>query len=145
MREKIMNDLKNAMKNQNKDLLAVVRMVKGAMQLEEIKLQHELSDDEVITVIAKQLKMRKESLVDFEKAKRNDLIDQANREIEILNRYLPKQMDEEEIKKVIDQVFAELNPTAKDMGKIMGKISPILKGKADMGLVNKLIKDKLGV
>ena len=144
MKEKIMIDLKNAMKNQNKDLLNVVRMVKGAIQLEEINKKRDLTDDEVVAVIAKQIKTRKETISDLEKSGRTDLIKQTEKEISILEKYMPAMMSEEEINKVIDEVFNEVNPTSQaDTGKIMGKISPLLKGKADMSLVNKLVKEKL--
>ena len=144
MKEKIMIDLKNAMKNQNKDLLNVVRMVKGAIQLEEINKKRDLTDDEVVAVIAKQIKTRKETIGDLEKSGRTDLIKQTEKEISILEKYMPAMMSEEEINKVIDEVFNEVNPTSQaDTGKIMGKISPLLKGKADMSLVNKLVKEKL--
>ena len=144
MKEKIMIDLKNAMKNQNKDLLNVVRMVKGAIQLEEINKKRDLTDDEVVAVIAKQIKTRKETISDLEKSGRTDLIKQTEKEINILEKYMPAMMNEEEINKVIDEVFNEVNPTSQaDTGKIMGKISPLLKGKADMSLVNKLVKEKL--
>ena len=144
MREKIIIDLKNAMKNQNKELLNVLRMVKGALQLEEIKLKRELNEEEMISIISKQIKSRKESVVEFEKGNREDLVNQTKREIAILEKYMPKQMDEEEIIKVIDKIFKEVNPTSSnDTGMIMGKISGLLKGKADMGLVNSLVKEKL--
>lgn len=144
MKEKIMIDLKNAMKNQNKDLLNVVRMVKGAIQLEEINKKRDLTDDEVVAVIAKQIKTRKETIGDLEKSGRTDLIKQTEKEISILEKYMPAMMSEEEINKVIDEIFNEVNPTSQaDTGKIMGKISPLLKGKADMSLVNKLVKEKL--
>lgn len=144
MKEKILIDLKNAMKNQNKDLLNVVRMVKGAIQMEEIKVKHELNDEEVITIIAREIKTRKESIKEFEKGNRTDLIEKTQKEIEILNKYMPEQLSEEEIKKEIDKVFEEVNPTSiSDMGKIMGKITPILKGKADLSLVNSIVREKL--
>ena len=144
MKERILIDLKNAMKNQNKDLLNVVRMVKGAIQLEEISKKRELTDEEVIAVISKQIKTRKETIADLEKSGRTDLIKQTEKEIGILEKYMPAMMSEDEINKVIDEVFNEVNPTSvADTGKIMGKISPLLKGKADMSLVNKLVKDRL--
>ncbi len=144
MRERIMIDLKNAMKNQNKELLNVIRMVKGAIQLEEISKKRELTDEEMISVIAKQIKTRKETIADLEKSGRTDLIKQAQREIDILERYMPAMMSEDEINQTIDSVFAEVNPTSSaDIGKVMGKISPLLKGKADMALVNRLVKEKL--
>ena len=144
MKEKILVDLKNAMKNQNRELLSVVRMVKGAIQMEEIKVKHELSDEEVITIIGREIKTRKESIKEFEKGGRQDLIDKTSREVEILSKYMPAQMSEEEVIKVIDEVFAKVNPTGpSDMGKVMGTIAPLVKGKADLGLVNTKIKEKL--
>lgn len=144
MKEKILIDLKNAMKNQNRELLSVVRMVKGAIQMEEIKVKHELSDEAVITIIGREIKTRKESIKEFEKGGRQDLIDKTSREVEILSKYMPAQMSEEEVIKVIDEVFAKVNPTGpSDMGKVMGTIAPLVKGKADLGLVNTKIKQKL--
>ena len=88
MKEKIMVDLKNAMKNQNKDLLNVVRMVKGAIQLEEINLKRELTDDEVVSVIAKQIKPRKETVTELQGTDSADLLNQTTKEIEILEKYI---------------------------------------------------------
>lgn len=144
MKEKILIDLKNAMKNQNRELLSVVRMVKGAIQLEEIKVKHELSDEEVTTIIAREIKTRKESIKEFEKGGRKDLIEKTSREIEILNKYMPAQMSEEEVLKIIDEVFSNVNPAGpSDIGKIMGAIAPLIKGKADLGFVNTKVKEKL--
>ena len=143
MRERILNDLKNAMKAQDKEKLMVMRMVKGAMQLEELDKKHELSDDEMIGIIAKQIKTRKESIVEFEKGKRQDLIDKTNNEIKILSEYMPEQLSLEEINKEINKIFEELKPTKTDIGKVMGRASGLLKGKADLSVVNKLIKERL--
>jgi len=144
MRERILTDLISAMKSKDKEKLSVLRMVKGAMQLEEINVKHELNDEETVRIISKQIKTRKDSITEFEKGNRQDLIEATMNEIKILEEYMPEQMTEEEIAKVIDEVFAEINPTGpSDMGKIMGKISPLVRGKADMGLVNKMIKEKL--
>ena len=141
MKERLTNDLKAAMKEQNKELLSVLRMVKGAIQMEEIKVKHELSDDEVIGIIGKQIKTRKESIVEFEKGGRNDLIEKTAQEIDMLNVYMPEQLSEEEIKQEIDNVFEELKPANNEMGKVMQALSS-LKGKADMGLVSKLVKER---
>lgn len=144
MRERILTDLISAMKSKDKEKLSVLRMVKGAMQLEEINVKHELNDEETVRIISKQIKTRKDSITEFEKGNRQDLIEATMNEIKILEEYMPEQMTEEEIAKVIDEVFAEINPTGpSDMGKIMGKISPLVRGKADMGLVNKMIKERL--
>ena len=92
MRNKILEDLKAAMKAQEKEKLSVIRMIKGAIQMEELNKKHELSDDEVIAIISKQIKSRKESIVEFEKANRTDLVEQNKREIEILNTNMPEQL-----------------------------------------------------
>ena len=131
MREKILNDLVSAMKNKDKETLTVLRMVKGAIQLEEINKKQELNDEDVIAVLSKQIKTRKESKVEFEKAGRNDLVTQTQGEIDILSKYMPEQLSEEDV----------LKPS--DMGKLMGFLTPKLKGKADMSFVSKTIKEKL--
>lgn len=144
MRERILEDLKNAMKAQDKKTLSVIRMVKGAMQMEELNKKAELNDDEVIAVIAKQIKTRKESIVEYEKGNRNDLIEATQEEIEILNKYMPEQLSLEEINKIVDEIFEEIKPSSvKDMGKLMQAANSKLKGKADMGIVSSIIKEKL--
>ena len=143
--ERINNDLKEAMKCKDSFRLSVIRMVKGAMQLAKPNPREELTDDDVITVISKQIKMRNDSIKEFEAAGRSDLVEQNKKEIEILNTYMPKQLSEEELTEIIDKVFEEVKPTSqKDMGLIMKNISPLVKGKADMSLVNKLVKERLG-
>lgn len=142
--EKLNSDLKDAMKNKDSLSLAVIRMAKGAVQLESINKKKELTDDEVVSIISKQIKLRKDSIVEFEKAGRDDLVKQNNAEIELLQKYMPEQLSEEEINKIIEEVFEKVNPSSpKDMGLIMKEISPLLKGKADMGYVNGLIKNRL--
>ena len=144
MRERILNDLVSAMKNKDKETLTVLRMVKGAIQLEEINKKQELNDEDVIAVLSKQIKTRKESIVEFEKAGRNDLVTQTQSEIDILSKYMPEQLSEEEVLKVIDEAFDILKPEKpSDMGKLMGFVTPKLKGKADMSFVSKTIKEKL--
>ena len=143
--ERINNDLKEAMKSKDSFRLSVIRMVKGAMQLAKPNPREELTDDDVITVISKQIKMRNDSIKEFEAAGRSDLVEQNKKEIEILNAYMPKQLSEEELTEIIDKVFEEVKPTSqKDMGLIMKNISPLVKGNADMSLVNKLVKERLG-
>lgn len=138
-------DLIAAMKSKDKDTLAVLRMVKGAMQLEHINQKKELTDELALDVITKQIKTRNESIKEFEKGNRPDLVEQTSREIEILKKYLPEQLSEEEITKVVEEVFAKVNPTGpSDMGKVMREITPLVKGKADMGMVSSIIKAKLG-
>lgn len=144
MRNKLLSDLTQAMKSQDKETLSVLRMVKGAIQLEEINNKHEITDDEFIGVVSKQIKTRKESIVEFEKANRNDLVEQTKKEIEILNKYMPEQLSEEEVLKIIDEAFNTVKPeSVKDMGKVMAYVNPLVKGKADMSFVSKKIKDRL--
>ena len=144
MRERILNDLKSAMKNQDKDTLKVIRMVKGSMQLKEIDLKHELNDDEVIDIISKEIKTRRDSIKEFEKGNRQDLVEDTINEIKILEKYLPTQLSDDEINGIIDDVFNKVEPKGmQDMGKVMGMISPLVKGKADLGQVSSKIREKL--
>ena len=144
MKQNLLNDLVAAMKNQDKETLSVLRMVKGAIQLEEINKKSELTDEDFIGVVSKQIKTRKESIAEFEKAGRTDLIEQTKGEIDILTKYMPRQLSEEEVIKVIDEAFDTLKPEKpSDMGKLMGFVTPKLKGKADMSFVSKTIKEKL--
>lgn len=141
--EQINKDMVEAMKNKDSFSLGVIRMAKGAIQLEAINKKNELTDEEVVSVIAKQIKMRNDSIAEFTKASRADLVEQNKKEIEILNKYMPEQLSLEEVNRIIEEAFAKLNPTKKDIGLIMKEISPKLKGKADMGKVNAIIKEKL--
>ena len=142
--EKINKDMIDYMKNKDSFSLGVIRMVKGAIQLEKINLKRELNDDEVINVISKQIKMRNDSVNEFEKAGRIDLVEQTKKEIEILNKYLPEQLTEEEVLMIIDEAFNKINPTSsKDMGLIMKEVSPKVNGRADKGKVSAIIKEKL--
>ena len=144
MKEKILEDLKSAMKSQDKEKLSVIRMVKGAISLEEINKKIELSDDDIIAIIAKQIKTRKESIVDFEKGNRQDLVEQTKREIEILNQYMPQQFSEEEISNILNEIFDQVQPKGiSDMGKVMKEASSRFKGRADMSSVSHMIKDRL--
>lgn len=145
MKERILKDIVTCMKEHDKEKLSVLRMVKGAMQLEEINNKKELTDDDVIGILAKQIKTRKESITEFEKGNRTDLMEQTQKEIEILETYMPEQLSEEEVDKAIDEAFEIVKPESmKDMGRVMKEVTPKLKGKADMSLVSTKIKEKLG-
>lgn len=142
--KKIDQDMIDAMKGKEKERLAVIREVKSNMKMANIDQKKEINDELLIEVVSKAIKTRKESIVDFEKGKRQDLIDKTNYEIDVLKEYLPEQLTEEEIRNIILEVFNEINPTGmKDMGKIMAAVTPKVKGKADMSLVSKIIKEKL--
>ena len=142
--ERLNEDMKIAMKAQDKETLNVIRMVKSAVQLAKIELKHDLTDEEVVDVVSKQIKMRKDSIVEFSKANRDDLVAQYQQEINILNKYMPEQLSLEEVEKIIDEAFVIVNPTSqKQMGLIMKEVNPKVRGKFDMGEVSKIIKDKL--
>ena len=144
MKEKLQKELIDAMKAHDKKKIDVIKLVKAAVQNEEINLKKELSDDEVLSIITKQVKMRKDAILEFEKASRNDLIESYNEEIDILSEYLPKSLTDEEAIKIIEDAFSVVNPQAmSDMGKIMKEVSPKLKNRFDMGKASKIIKDKL--
>ena len=144
MKENLQKDFINAMKSKDKQTLEVIKLLKGAIQNEEIVKKRDLNDEEIISIVVKQVKMRKDAIVEFEKANRNDLIKAYQLEIDVLNKYLPKQLDLEEVNSIIDEAFNKLKPTSqKDMGLIMKEVSSKLKGKTDMGNVSKIIKDKL--
>ncbi|WP_044894754.1 GatB/YqeY domain-containing protein [Bacillus alveayuensis] len=143
--ERLNNDMKQAMKNKEKEKLSVIRMVKAALQNEAIKLgKSQLSEDEELTVLSRELKQRKDSLQEFENAGRSDLVEKVKTEIQILELYMPKQLTEEELVQLIKETIAEVGASSKaDMGKVMGAIMPKVKGKADGSLVNKLVLQHL--
>ena len=145
--ESISKDMVNAMKSKDKETLSTLRLLKSAIDLYLVnnKLERNNASDEiVIDVVSKQVKTHKESIEEFKKGNRQDLIDNLNREIELLSKYLPEQLSEDEIRNEIDKVFDKLKPTSmKDMGNIMKELGPIFKGKADMKLVNNIVREKL--
>ena len=132
------------MKNQDKEKLNVIRMVKSALQMAKINLKHDLSDEEAIDVIEKQIKMRNDSVEEFLKAGRDDLVKQYSDEISILKTYMPEQLSKEEVLSIIDEVFNEIKPTSpKQMGLIMKGVTPKVKGRYDMKEISSIIKEKL--
>lgn len=142
--EKMNKDLIDAMKNKDKDKITTLRMVKGAMQLERINNKKEENEELLIETVSKQIKMRKESILEFEKANREDLITATKKEINILSEYLPKQLTSDEIDKIIDGIFDKIKPTsAKEMGIVMKEVTPLLKEKADMKEVSNKIKERI--
>ena len=142
--EQIKTDMIEAMKGQEKERLMVLRMVKATMQQEQIDRKREWNDDLVIDVVNKQIKMRLDSILEFERGNRPDLVEQTRREIAFLEKYLPEQLSEEEIEVILDAAFHKIQPTQpKDMGKIMQEVTPQLKGKADMRMISERIKNRL--
>lgn len=144
MLEKFQKDMIKAMKEKNKEELSVLRMAKGAMDKIRIDQKKEVDDQLLIEVIAKEIKSRNDSIAEFKKGGREDLVSKTENEIDILKRYLPEQLSEEEVDKIIDEVFVELSPQGmKDMGKVMSMVSPKVKGCFDMGVVSSKIKSRL--
>ena len=144
MVEQLDKDMIEAMKSGDKFRLTVIRMVKGALKQEQIDHKKEINDELLIDVVNKQIKMRKDSITEFEKGNRQDLVDKTQAEIDILLAYLPEQLSTEEVEKIINEIFDEVKPEGmKDMGKVMGLAQGKLKGKADMKEVSTIIRNKL--
>lgn len=144
LKKKLMDDMKKAMKEKDKARLSVIRMTRSEIKNKEIETGAELDDQGVTAVIAKQVKQIKDSLADFEKSGKEDVMDKLYQEIEILQEYLPEQMSEEEVDQLIDQVIEETGAeNISDMGQVMGAIMPKIKGKADGSEVSAKVKEKL--
>ena len=144
MVEQLEKDMIEAMKNKEKERLTVIRMVKASLKQEQIDHKKEINDELLIDVVNKQIKMRKDSIVEFEKGNRTDLVEKTQAEIDILMNYLPEQLSSEEVSKIIDEIFDEIKPEGqKDMGKVMKEAQAKLKGKTDMKEVSTIIKEKL--
>lgn len=142
--DNLKTDMIKAMKEKNKEILTTIRTVKASMDLEHIDKKRELNDDLALDVINKEIKTRKESLEQFIKANRLDLANKTKQEIEILQKYLPKQLTKEELDKELNNIFKEIKPTSiKDMGKIMKEVNAKLKGKADISVVSSKVKEML--
>ena len=144
MLEKLEKDMIEAMKNKEKDRLTVIRMVKASLKQEQIDHKKEINEDLLIDVVNKQVKMRKDSIAEFTKANRDDLVKKTQEEIDVLMQYLPEQLSREEVEKILQDIFDVVKPEGqKDMGKIMKEATAKLKGKADMKEVSNIIREKL--
>ena len=140
----IEDDIKSSMKEGNKIKTSTLRMAKSEIQLLEINKKNTLSDSETIGVIQKMIKQRKESITQFNKAGRKELVEKETNEISFLEVYLPEQLTEPELRKIVTtQINSSSANSIKDMGKVMGILKGELEGKADMGLVSNLVKELL--
>ncbi|MDF2676756.1 MAG: GatB/YqeY protein [Bacillota bacterium] len=140
LKEKLMDDMKEAMKAKDKVKKNVVTLVRSAIKQKEVDDRVELEDADVLDIIAKQIKQKKDSIDDFEKGNRQDLIDLTNEEIKILLDYLPPQLSDEELEAIVkDAVALSGAQSKKDMGKLMALIMPKVKGKADGKTVNQIV------
>ena len=136
--------VKNSMKDRNKEITSTLRMAISEIKKEEIDKRIELSDEEIIKILQKMIKQRKESISQFEQAGRKELAHKENAEILILQDFLPEQMSVDEIKVFVEEAINESGAsTPQDMGKVMGSLKSKIKGNADMGLVSKIVKEKL--
>lgn len=144
LNDTILKDMTTAMKEQDKFNLSVLRMLKSALQLEKINLKHDLSDEEVMVVIKRQVKQRKDSMAEYEKYGKVEEVENLKKEIECLSKYLPAELSEEEINKQLDVIFDELKPESmKDMGRVMKEATARLGAGADGSLVSKLVRERL--
>lgn len=141
MLTQIQDDMKQALKAGEKKRLGTLRMLLAAVKNETIEKRSELTEEDILTVIQREIKQRKNSIEEFKKGNRDDLVQETEAELSILEAYLPQQLSDEELTELVKQVAAEVNATsAKDMGKLMGKLMPQVKGKADGTRVQATVK-----
>jgi len=162
LKEKIQEDLKNSLKEKNEIFVSTLRMLlaavgnketekrtkiwkqKSDLKPEELEKESQLTEDELIEVIFSEVKKRRESILEFEKGKREDLANKEKAEIEVLQKYLPEQLSEEEIRKIVKDVIDKVGAKeTKDMGKVMAELMSKIKGKADGSLVSRIVKESL--
>ena len=144
LKQKLQEDLKSSMKNKDAIKKSVITLIRSSIKQYEVDNRVELQDDEIVDLIAKQLKQTRDSRDEFAKAGREDLVEKADAEIEILKEYLPQQLSEEELNEIVISTISEVGATSmKDMKNIMSSIMPKVKGRADGKLINELVKKNL--
>ncbi len=146
LKERLTEDMKQAMKDKEsgKLRLSVIRMVRANIKNVEIDSKQELSDDEVLGVVSKEVKMRRDSIEEFTKGNRLDLVENLEQEIEVLMKYLPEQLSETEVRTLVEQAVAESKAVSpKEMGKVMAILMPKVKGRADGKLINTIVREIL--
>jgi hypothetical protein len=142
--EKITDDMKKAMKNKNKDRMQVLRLLRSDLKKAKIDKKGEFTEEDAMNVITKAAKNRKESIESYKKGDREDLVEAEQKELEVIEEYLPEQMSDEEIKGLVDEVIEETGASSmQDIGKVMGSIMPKVKGKADGSKVQAIVRSKL--
>lgn len=145
LKEKLMEDLKNAMKEKNEVRKSTITLIKAAILQVEKDTQKQLDDAAIIEIIAKEAKKRKDSLEDYEKSGREDLISQINSEIAVIKEYLPEELSVEELTQIVEETIAEVGATTmKDMGKVMQGVKAKTTGRADGKTINEIVKKLLG-
>ena len=137
-------DIVSFMKSGDKSNLTTLRMAKNALQSEKIRVNHELSEDEVLNTLKKFVKQKKDNIEEYTKYGKADIVADLQREVDLVSKYLPEELSEEEINKGLDEIFAKVNPTSiKDMGRLMAEANTLFGVRADKSLLSKLIKDRL--
>ena len=145
LKAQISEDMKAAMRAKDSARLGTIRLLQAAIKQREVDERIELDDSNVIAVIEKMLKQRRDSIAAYESANRNDLADVEKFEVSVLHTYLPQQLTEDEIKDILEKVVVETGAAGiKDMSKVMAAIKPLVAGRADMGKISGLIKTRLG-
>jgi uncharacterized protein len=144
LKERLTSDLKEAMKNREQIRKDVVTMIRSDIKQAEVDKRMALGDEEIVDIISRQMKQRKDAIEEFQKGAREDLVEQTRQEIDILLTYLPEQMSEEEIVQVVNEAIEELGANSlKDMGKVMASVISKTKGRADGKIVNQIVKQRL--
>ncbi|MFT5425331.1 MAG: hypothetical protein ACI9ZT_000255 [Gammaproteobacteria bacterium] len=144
IKQRINDDVKTAMRSKNKERLGVLRMITAAFKQKEVDERIELDDTQVLTILDKMAKQHRDSIQQFEEAKRNDLADKEKMELAIVQEFLPAQLTDDEISQMVSDAITQSGAeSAKDMGKVMGVLKPQLQGRADMGKVSGLVKQQL--
>ncbi len=144
LQEQLTQDMKSAMKAKEKVRLTTIRLIRSAIKYKEIELQHELDDDEVLQVITTAVKQHKDSIEQFQKGGRDELVEQEQAELEVLESYLPQQLSEEELTALVKEAIEASNATSmKEIGNVMKYIMPKVQGRADGKIINQLAKNQL--
>src|SRR5690625_1866160 len=141
LKNKLMEDLKLSMRNKDTIRKNTITMVRAAVKQKEVDERKEITDDEIIDIISKQFKEKRAAIDEFRKGNRNDLIEQTEKEMDILLEYLPEQLGEEEVEEIVRETIEEVNATSmKDMGLVMKTVMPKVKGRADGNIVSNIVK-----
>ncbi len=144
IKQRISDDVKNAMRSKDKERLATLRMITAAIKQKEVDERADLDDSQVLAVLDKMAKQHRDSIEQYQKAGRDDLVAKETSELEVVTSYLPEQLSEEEIRQIIKETIEATGASSmQDMGNLMGQLKPRLQGRADMGKVSGLIKQAL--
>lgn len=142
LKEKLMDDLKTAMRDKDKLSKDAITMIRADVKRKEVDERIEVTDEQILDIISKQLKEKKASIEDFKKGNRQDLVDKTNDEIQVLLRYLPEQLSEDDLRKIVVEAIKKENISSqKEIGKLMKAVMPLVKGKADGKEVNRIALD----